>query len=272
MSQQINLFNPIFLKQKKVFTVVPMAEALAIIVVGAAALVGYGKYRVDAADRHAAHIKEELATKLARQSSVTVEFAPRQKSAQVEAELAQVEARLKALREVDGLLRGGQLGVNQGYAEYFRALARQHVSGLWLTGVSITGAGSDIEVQGKAMQAPLIPAYIARLTGENIMRGKTFSSLMIDRPAPPAVAAGAAPVAPAAAAASTAAPNELLNLLLSKGALATARAMSAPPSAAQSAPAPATPIVAAPAAPAVSPFVEFTLQSAAVSANRTEAK
>jgi hypothetical protein len=53
---------------------------------------------------------------------------------------------------------------------------------LWLTGVSINGAGNDIGVQGRAMQATLIPNYIARLTGERVMRGKTFASLDIGRP------------------------------------------------------------------------------------------
>jgi hypothetical protein len=204
----------------------------------------------------------------------------------VSAELAQAEARLKALHEVDTLLRGGELGASEGYAEYFRALARQHVNGLWLTGVSITGAGSDIEVQGRAMQAPQIPAYIARLTSEPVMRGKTFSSLLIARPAPAATASAAAGAVPAApvVTASTSAPGELLDMLLSKGALATARALSAgsaaaaPSGAASTTAAPAKEAPAAVAttpgqAPApVSPFVEFTLQSAAVPATRAEVK
>jgi hypothetical protein len=66
---------------------------------------------------------------------------------------------------------------------------------LWLTGVSINGAGNDIGVQGRAMQATLIPNYIARLTGERVMRGKTFASLDIGRPEAAASAAsiGAGP-------------------------------------------------------------------------------
>jgi hypothetical protein len=72
---------------------------------------------------------------------------------------------------------------------------------LWLTGVSINGAGNDIGLQGRAMQATLIPNYIARLTGEKVMHGKTFASLDIGRPeAEPVspVAAGAAALLAAA--------------------------------------------------------------------------
>ena len=74
--------------------------------------------------------------------------------------------------------------------------SRQNVSGLWLTGVTIGGAGNDIGVQGRAMQATLIPNYIARLTAERVMHGKTFASLDIGRPDATAASAPAAAPAP----------------------------------------------------------------------------
>jgi hypothetical protein len=128
--------------------------------------------------------------------------------------LAQAEAERKALQDAQAVLNGGALGNTAGYAEYFRALSRQNVGGLWLTGVTITGAGNDIGVQGRAMQPTLIPNYIARLTGERVMHGKTFASLDIGRPdvqqpaaaAAASVASAAAPAAPAAAPISGAAP------------------------------------------------------------------
>lgn len=198
MSQQINLFNPIFLKQKKIFTVVPMAEALGVILLGALALVFYGKHQVAAYDKMDAALKVELASRETRLNRVATDFAPRKKTPELVAELDQVEAKLKSLQDVQAILQRGELGNTQGYAEYFRALARQHISGLWLTGVSITGAGSAIGVQGRAMQATLIPDYIARLTAENVMRGKTFASLAIERPVSTVQAQPAAAEAPAA--------------------------------------------------------------------------
>ena len=46
MSQQINLFNPVFLKQKKYFSVIAMGQALAMIAVGSALFYGYANYQV----------------------------------------------------------------------------------------------------------------------------------------------------------------------------------------------------------------------------------
>ena len=219
MSQQINLFNPIFLQQKKVFGAVPMAEALGVIVAGALLLTWYAGQRVDELDKSAAAGKAVLATREKRLAEANVQFAPRQKSPTLAAELANVEAELRSLHQVESVLRGGALGNAAGYSEYFRAFSRQNVSGLWLTGVSIVGAGNDIAVHGRALQPTLIPAYISRLKSERIMSGKSFASLDISRPdaqfasaptpapamaAPAAGQAGSAPASPAASSAQVA--------------------------------------------------------------------
>lgn len=208
MSQQINLFNPIFLKQKKVFTALPMAEALGVIVAGALLLTWYAGQRVADLERSAAAGKTLLADRERRLVEANKQFAPRQKSATIANDVAQAEAELRSLQQVESVLRDGTLGNAAGYAEYFRAFSRQNVNGLWLTGVSIVGAGNDIGVQGRAMQPTLIPAYIARLTSERVMHGKSFASLDISRPEaqpmpaaapPPSATAAAGAAAPAAA-------------------------------------------------------------------------
>jgi hypothetical protein len=198
VSQQINLFNPVFLEQKKVFAALPMAKALGAIVVGALMLTWSAAQRVGELDRSAAAGKAGLALREKRLAEANAQFAPRQKSAALAAELAQADAELNALHRVEAVLRGGALGNAAGYAEYFRAFSRQNVNGLWLTGVSIVGAGNDIGVQGRALQPTLIPAYMARLKSERIMRGKSFASLDISRP-DAQLAPAVAPVAPATA-------------------------------------------------------------------------
>jgi hypothetical protein len=205
VSQQINLFNPIFLKQKKIFTALPMAEALGAIVLGALLLTWYAGRSVDQLAQQAAAGKLLVAERERRLAEANQQFAPRQKSPTLAAEVAQAEAELAALHRVQAFLQQGTLGNGAGYAEYFRALARQHVPGLWLTGVTIVGAGTEIGVQGRAMQPTLIPQYIGRLKLEPVMQGKTFASLDIARP-DAVLAAGAGAGGMAAAAAAPAAP------------------------------------------------------------------
>ena len=177
MSQQINLFNPVFLKQKKIFSSVTMAQALGVLLVGSLALVAYGKLQVDALEKEARAVDAQLVQKQARQEMVNAEFAPRVPSAALEAEIAEVEGQLRSLQRVSGVLERGELGDMAGFSKYYAALARQDMSGLWLTGVSV--AGADIGIRGRAMEGSMVPAYISRLTREPALQGKSFASLDI---------------------------------------------------------------------------------------------
>ncbi|UGQ48376.1 hypothetical protein [Massilia endophytica] len=202
MSQQINLFNPIFLKQRKVFDSMHMLTAISIVCALQLALLGYGHFVLGKLQKDAETGKAALESKQAEFNNTMEAFKPRQRSPELDAQIAQVQADIAALKRVEAVLSQGSLGNTAGYSEYFRAFARQNVNGLWLLGVSIVGAGVEISVHGRAMQAAMIPGYIQRLTGEPVMNGKTFADLQISRP----VMAAAAPAGAAAAAVPAAAP------------------------------------------------------------------
>jgi Tfp pilus assembly protein PilN len=186
--QQVNLFNPAFEERKQAFGAATMAQALGVLLAGVIALAWYGNTQVAALQKEADAGAQRLAKQQARLASVGTEFAPRQKSAALEAEVAEAEAQLASLRKVSGVLASGELGNTQGYSEYFKALARQNVEGLWLTGVSVAAAGNEIGVRGRALDPALLPGYLGRLTREATMRGKTFGSLQIGQAAPVKVA------------------------------------------------------------------------------------
>jgi hypothetical protein len=184
VSQQINLFNPAFLPQQKIFTATTMAAGLGVLVLGLAAVGVAAKLRVASLQAQAAQGAVQLEKTQKRLASVSAEFAPRKEDPRLAEELAQAQSELLDLKEVAGVIERGELGNTQGYAEYFRALARQNVEGLWLTGVSIAGAGLDIGVRGRAMDAALVPGYLGRLRKERIMQGKPVGSLQIGEAAP----------------------------------------------------------------------------------------
>jgi len=196
VSQQINLFNPIFLKQKKIFTAVHMAQTLGLVAAGALLIAVFGGVKTSQLERHAAAGQVATAAAEARLAQVMKDFPPRQKSKDIESEIARMQGELKALRDVRSVLERGELGNTAGYSEYWRAFARQSVSGVWLTGVGVVGPGKEIALEGRALQPELVPGYIQRLTREAVLQGKTFGSLEISRP-------GAVPVAQLAGAAGT---------------------------------------------------------------------
>jgi len=182
MSQQINLFNPVFEPQKQRLTAPMMAVAVLVLVAGIAALAVLGNAHTAALRAEAEGGATQLARRQARLASVNAEFAPRVKSSELESQLVEADAQLAALRHVSGVLDRGELGDSAGFAGYFKALARQSVQGLWLTSVSI--AGKDIGLKGRTTDPALVPGYIGRLTQEPLMHGKSFSSLQIGQAAP----------------------------------------------------------------------------------------
>ncbi|WP_371762465.1 PilN domain-containing protein [Massilia sp.] len=179
MSQQINLFNPAFQPQKKIFSVNAMAGALGVLVLLVVGTGVYAKVRIAQVEARVARGEEEVQAAQKRLEAATAEFAPRTKDGRLEAEVAAAQAEHDALRRVADVIQRGDLGNTEGYAEYFRALARQSVDGLWLTGVTITGAGAEIGVRGRALDPALVPGYLARLRNERVLQGKPVGSMQI---------------------------------------------------------------------------------------------
>jgi hypothetical protein len=180
VSQQINLFSPIFLTQKKYFSAVTMAQGLGLVVLGSLLFFAYVYFQNAGLGKQAADTTRRLAQEQSRLERIGTEYAPRAKSRLLQQEIERAEAELKARGEVLALLKGGEFGRTRGFSEYLRAFARQTISGLWLTGFSIKG--NDMEIRGRALQADLVPAYIQGLKRETVMQGKAFATLQMALP------------------------------------------------------------------------------------------
>ncbi|OIP14665.1 MAG: hypothetical protein AUK53_05020 [Betaproteobacteria bacterium CG2_30_59_46] len=192
MSQQINLFNPIFLKKKKHFSSIAMIQALGGIMLGMLLLYAYAHYAVGKMGASATETTKLLQTEESRLTKVAAEFAPGKDTKVLEDQVTRMESQLNARQKVLAVLQGGELGNTAGFSEYLRAYARQSIDGLWLTGFSILGAGNQMVLDGRALRADLVPAYIKRLDQEKIMQGKSFASMEISLPAVPKLEGAAA--------------------------------------------------------------------------------
>ena len=200
MSQQINLFNPIFRKQKKYFSSVTMLQALGIICLACALLSADALRRSRALQAQAAATDALLVARQQKLNDIRTQFAPRQKNPTLAIELKAAQDELAMLTSAAATIERGGFGDTRGFSGYFRAFARQSVDGLWLTGLDIGANGAQLNVHGNALQAELVPQYMHRLATEPVMQGKAFSSLDIGAAAAPTAAPGAAaPAVPAPA-------------------------------------------------------------------------
>jgi hypothetical protein len=182
MSQQINLFNPIFLKQKKYFSVKTMLQSLGLIVLGSVLFYGYAVYQVAQLSRQSDELSKRYAIEQTRLTNFSNEFSPQRSGQQLGDELKQLEAQAAAQDAVLNMLKSGAIGNTEGYSEYMRAFARQSIKGLWLTAFDIVGDGAQMSLSGAVLSPQLVPSYIQRLGREKVMRGKTFSTLQMQQP------------------------------------------------------------------------------------------
>ncbi len=182
MSQQINLFNPAFSKQRELFTASMLVQALAVLVLVMVSVYGYQYRQVMLLDKQIKTGATSLTQEQARLVKVAAEHAPRQKDAALEKRVAEMEQQLKGEEEVLEVLQSGRLGNTQGYSGYMRAFARQTVNGLWLTEFGIKGAGKEMLLGGRTLRPELVPAYIQRLNQEVAMQGRDFAALEMQRP------------------------------------------------------------------------------------------
>ena len=187
MSQNINLFNPVFRKARQLLTLAVVAQCLGITL---AALFGYHYYlqqQVSGLAAEMAVTEKLLSTQGGFVDKLKNKAIPQVTEAQLDAEIGQREGELKLAEESIEALKGGAIGSQQGFAEYLRAFSRQSVGGLWLTGFSIGGRG-ELELRGRTLSPDLLPSYIQRLNKERVLAGRNIARLEINRPPPEPVA------------------------------------------------------------------------------------
>lgn len=187
MSQNINLFNPAFRKQRQRLTLALVVQCLVLTLTG---LFGYHYYlqqQVSGLAAELAATEKLLRTQGGFVDKLKPKPVPHQTEAELDAEIARLEAELKIVTESIAALKGGAFGSQQGFAEYLRAFSRQAIGGLWLTGFSIGGSG-ELEIRGRTLSPDLLPSYIQRLNRERVLAGRDIARLEMIRPPPEAVA------------------------------------------------------------------------------------
>jgi hypothetical protein len=179
MSQQINLFDARFRKQKQHVSARTLVVTAAVLL-GAAFLLqelyAYQNRSLQAtlaqADKRATELRDQT-VRFAR------EFTSQGRSAALTDEIARVEEQLRVRRALLATMQSGAGGGVQGYSPYLTALARQTMDGVWLTGVDIGGASGEVVLKGRVVDSTLVPAYIRRLREQPPFAGGTVNELRV---------------------------------------------------------------------------------------------
>lgn len=185
MNQQINLYQPIFRRQKKVFSAVAMLQICGLFIVVFMSIYLYGQAKQqplrEQYDKLGADMVQ-LNLQLGRLAGRDNEAAG---SKLLENEITRLENELEKRREMQQLLAGRTLGNSEGMSAYMEAFARQHIQGLWLTKFTVQDGGRNLGLQGKTRSSELVPRYLEKLAGEQVLNGISFNVMQLSRPDEP---------------------------------------------------------------------------------------
>lgn len=182
MSQQINLFNPALNPQRSQLNARNMLWSALILALLSCGLHFYLDYFTVQNQRLLDASKSQLNTMTNELTGLRHAQIPKIKNPVLETELSMLLASVSRRQQIAAILQGTDFGNTVGYSSYFVAFARQIPANVWITGMRIEGAGHDLQIQGRTLQAELVPAYVAQLKREKIMQGKTFAALQLERP------------------------------------------------------------------------------------------
>jgi Tfp pilus assembly protein PilN len=178
--QQINLYQPIFRKQRQIFSAATMLGTAGIVAAALLVIYAYALWQVSGLEKEAVQLE-------GREKAYTTQLANLNPDAggahrkDVEAQLKHLNATLVGQQKLIHVLRDRPSSSTQGFSADLAALARRHVDGLWLTGVSINGGTGAIELMGAAVKPDLVPRYLQMLSKESALSGQRFDRLQIER-------------------------------------------------------------------------------------------
>jgi len=178
--QQVNLYQPIFRRQRQIFSAVTMSQSAAIVIVALMTIYFFGLWQVGLLEAQVLELEgreRAYSAQLARLDP-TENTNRRQ---EVERELERLNSTLLAQQRLIDILRAQPLGSTSGFSAELAALGRRHSAGLWLTELRIIGGTDSIELAGRATDPGMIPAYLLRLGEEEALSGKRFDQFEIER-------------------------------------------------------------------------------------------
>ena len=178
MYQQINLYQPIFRKQRQIFSATTMLQAFGIVAVALLGLYVYGVLQVRGLETEVVQLEgreKALTTQLLRIDPAL----GANRRAELEAELKRLNATLFDQQRLIEVLREQPLGDTAGFSGYLAALARQRTPELWLTALAVNGGTGAIELAGRSLQPELVPEYMQRLGTEAALAGQRFDRFEI---------------------------------------------------------------------------------------------
>jgi cell division protein FtsL len=181
MRQEVNLYQAGVRPQKSPLSV---SRMLLVLLAALCLLAGISLYAQQRNAELSRDLKRAEAQRdpLQKEVSELREKVSQQSNQDLRRQIRDLETEREARRQlVDVLSRTGASG-QKDFAPFLEAMARQHLPDLWLTEFSIDLEGTPtLRISGRTTESEQIPAYLIRLSGEEVFSGLTFTTMRAER-------------------------------------------------------------------------------------------
>ena len=186
ITQQVNLFQPIFRKERKLLSFQVLWQGCAAVLVVLMMMYGWGMQQT-------LRLKSELAQQEKQQQAftqqlvdVSAQLAGMKTDTAPQLVLANLEREMVARQKVVDALTRVRDTYTQGVSTYLESFSRQMPKGVWLTGFTVQAGGEGLIIRGSSLKPELVPTFLDHLSTENTLMGTQFGLLQIQRETPDA--------------------------------------------------------------------------------------
>jgi len=178
MRQQVNLLAPMYRKQRALFSS-RVSIGICLLVTACLALIYAGTvWRGSTLAGQQARLTEARDVATRRLNELALQLQGKG-NPQLDEQIAQLTAERDRKAQALAALASREVATTTGFSPQFIGLARQRLSGLWLTRIEL--AGSHLTLQGVALADELIPRYVRRLGAEEVFAGTAFQQALLER-------------------------------------------------------------------------------------------
>lgn len=179
--QQVNLYQPIFRKQEKIFAAKTVALIALVAIAGLLLSYGYGQWRVNSLQGELAKLESLNDLELKRLDDLNKQFPVRKESPTLLAKLERAKLQRQAKARLIELLAGRDAGHTEGFSSVMVGLGRQIEAGMWLNKIEVSDGGRAMSLLGSSYRPGAIPRFVQKLGDETAFSGVEFKTFEIRR-------------------------------------------------------------------------------------------
>ena len=178
--QQINLYQPIFRKQRILFSFVVSLQIATIFLLALILLYVVSMRGITSLDKQLQESKTLNQQRLSQLAKVSGELSKRNGDS-TQSRVQQLKQELEAERFLLSVLGEVYASHRKGFSGYLEGFSRRVIDGLWITRFDMLNGGASVKLVGGALKPDAVPRFIENLKQEESLRGTKFQILEMDR-------------------------------------------------------------------------------------------